>query len=144
MDEYNLISWRDFYSFGGLHSLIVNGCPSNIIGVIRDEDREDMGITTQDDKAAHKAIKSAEKINKALVIKLPHNKWRSATDCLLFSIQEFFIYLSDGSAVIHVFDNAESEFRKQFGRSIDFVDDMYFLVPCELTESAFRLFSSLA
>ena len=83
------------------------------------------------------------RLNKALVIKLPHNKWRSATDYLLFSIQEFFIYLSDGSAVIHVFDDTESEFRKQFGHSIDFVDDMYFLVPCELTEAAFQLFSSL-
>ena len=143
MTEREIIIWRDIYHFSGLHGLIVSGCPSDMIGIIRKDDRTSLGISREEDAAAQNAVNHSEKLKDALIIQLPHNHWRCATDYLLFAMRQYFITLRDGSAVVHLFYDAEYQFRQHFGKKVDFVDDMYFLIPPTHKQEAYEQFCSL-
>lgn len=143
MTEREIIMWRDIYHISGLHGLLVSGCPSNMIGIIRNEDRASLGISREEDTAAQDAVDHPEKLKNALIIQLPHSHWRCATDYLLFTMKQYFINLRNGSAVVHLFCEAEYQFRQHFGKDVDFVDDMYFLVPPAHKQEAYELFCSL-
>lgn len=143
MTEREIIMWRDIYHISGLHGLIVSGCPSDMIGIIRRDDRASLGISSEEDTAAQNAVNHSEKLKNALIIQLPHSHWRCATDYLLFAMRPYFITLRNGSAVVHLFCEAEYQFRQHFGKEVDFVDDMYFLIPPAHKQEAYEQFCSL-
>jgi|GEM_PF-2100015 hypothetical protein len=125
MDERSTY-WRSVYGISGMHGLIAQGADIDTILVIRNDERRERGITKEDDDAAYKAYKSAEKVGNGYIINLPHKHWRSITDFMLCSLEEFIVIDPDDNVVVRPFEGLQKEYEKVFGRST-LVDEHYLM-----------------
>ena len=123
-DHFDLMSM--IHRNVGLGGLVRAGADIYEILTIRMVARKEMGITEDQDDAAWRAYRQAEKINKnALIMKLPHQHWVCLTDLLFGSFHEFLIILPDKSVIIHPFCELESLIRNKFPNA-KWIEDMYF------------------
>ena len=123
-DHYKLMSL--VHHNAGLGGLVRAGADIDEILMIRMDARKEMGITKDQEDAARRAYRQAEKINgNALIMELPHQHWVCLTDLLLGSFHEFLIILPDKSVIIHPFCELENLIRDKFSNA-KWIEDMYF------------------
>ena len=139
----DLTYWRSVHDISGLHGLIVLGADICEICEVRKCDRRRLGITEEDDKAAHAAYDKAEKVGFGYIINLPHKHMRSITDFMLCSLIEYVAIAPDGNVIVRPFDDLREEYEWVFGgNKAKLIDDSYLLFSSKFKDEVVEVFKN--